>query len=55
VRAEGRAVKIDSAAGKGTLRQPDGQSHEYLASLAAMRDLKEGDSLGVTVKQPRAC
>ena len=46
-------MKIDSAAGKVTLRQPDVKGHEYLASLAAMRDLKEGDSLGVTVKQPR--
>ena len=54
-KAEGRVVRIDRAAGKVTLRQPDGKSHEYLASQATMRDLKEGDSLEITVKQPRTC
>ena len=54
-KAEGRVVKIDRTAGKVTLRQPDGKSHEYLASQATLRELKEGDSLEITVKQPRTC
>jgi hyperosmotically inducible protein len=54
-RADGRVVKVDRAAGKVTLRQPDGRSHEYLASQAAMQDLKEGDRLEITVKQPGTC
>ena len=54
-KAEGQVVKIDRAAGKVTLRQPDGKSQEYLASQAALRDLKEGESLEITVKQPGTC
>jgi Cu/Ag efflux protein CusF len=54
-KAEGRVVKIDRAAGKVTLRQPDGKSHEYLASQATLREFKEGDSLEIKVKQPRTC
>lgn len=52
--AEGKVVKIDRAGGKVTLRQPDGKSHEYRASQAALRDLKEGERLEVTVRA-KAC
>ena len=54
-KAEGRVVKIDMAAGKVTLRQPDGKSHEYLASQATLRELKEGDSLEIKVKRTKTC
>jgi len=54
-KVEGKVLKVDRAAGKVTLRQPDGTSHEYLASQATLRDLKEGDRLEVKVRAPRAC
>ena len=54
-KVEGKVLKVDRAGGKVTLRQPDGTSHEYLASQATLRDLKEGDRLEVKVRAPRAC
>jgi Cu/Ag efflux protein CusF len=54
-KAMGQVVKVDTAAGKVTIRQPDGKSHEYLASRSTLRDLKEGDRLEVKLKQPGTC
>jgi len=54
-KVEGKVVKVDRAGGKVTLRQPDGTIHEYLASQATLRDLKEGDRLEVKVRAPRTC
>jgi Cu/Ag efflux protein CusF len=54
-KVEGKVLKVDRAGGKVTLRQPDGTSHEYLASQATLRDLKEGDRLEVKVRAPRTC
>jgi Cu/Ag efflux protein CusF len=51
----GEVVKVDIALGKVTIRQPDGTSHEYLASQQILRDLREGDRLEVMIKQPRSC
>jgi Cu/Ag efflux protein CusF len=51
----GEVVKVDTAHGKVTIRQPDGKSHEYFASQQILRDLKEGDRLEVTLRQPRSC
>lgn len=54
-KAQGKVLKVDRAGGKVTLRQPDGTSHEYLASQATLRDLKEGDRLEIKVRAPRTC
>lgn len=54
-RAEGEVVKVDTASGKVTIREPDGKSHEYLASQKTLRELKEGDRVKVTLTQPRSC
>ena len=54
-KVEGKVLKVDRTGGKVTLRQPDGTSHEYLASQATLRDLKEGDTLEVKVRAPRTC
>jgi Cu/Ag efflux protein CusF len=55
VKVEGKVLKVDRAGGKVTLGQPDGTRHEYLASQATLRDLKEGDRLEVKVRAPRTC
>jgi Cu/Ag efflux protein CusF len=54
-RAEGEVVKVDTASGKVTIREPDGKSHEYLASQRTLREFKEGDRVKVTLTQPRGC
>ena len=54
-KVEGKVLKVDRAGGKVTLGQPDGTSHEYLASRATLRELKEGDRLEVKVGAQRAC
>jgi Cu/Ag efflux protein CusF len=54
-KAQGKVLNVDRASGKVTLRQPDGTSREYLASLATLRDLKEGDRLEIKVRAPRTC
>ena len=54
-RPEGEVVKVDTASGKVTIREPDGKSHEYLASQKTLRELKEGDRVKVTLTQPRSC
>jgi len=53
--AEGQVVKVDTANGKVTIREPDGKSREYLASRETLRELKEGDRVHVTFTQPRSC
>jgi Cu/Ag efflux protein CusF len=54
-KVDGKVLKVDRAGGKVTLGQPDGTRHEYLASQATLRDLKEGDRLEVKVRAPRTC
>jgi len=54
-KAEGKVVKVDTAGGKVTIREPDGKSHEYLASQKTLREFKEGDRVQVTFTQARSC
>jgi len=54
-KAEGEVVKVDTAGGKVTIREPDGKSHEYLASQKTLREFKEGDRVQVTFTQARSC
>ena len=50
-----KVVKVDTARGKVTIREPGGKSHEYLASKRTLREFKEGDRVKVTLTQPRGC
>ena len=54
-KAEGEVVKVDTAGGKVTIREPGGKSHEYLASQKTLREFKEGDRVQVTFTQARSC
>ncbi|MGH7312829.1 MAG: hypothetical protein ACREJV_06635 [Candidatus Rokuibacteriota bacterium] len=49
---EGRVTKIDRNSGMVTLQGPDGQTHEFRGNDETLKDLKVGDSLELTLRQP---
>jgi hypothetical protein len=52
---EGRIVKVDTAQGKLTLQQPNGQTVEFQASKETLQDKKVGDRLEITKRLPEGC
>jgi len=49
---EGRVTKIDRNSGMVTLQGSDGQTHEFRGNDETMKDLKIGDRLELTLRQP---
>jgi hypothetical protein len=54
-KVEGRIVKMDTAQGKLTLQQPNGQTVEFQASKETLQDKKVGDRLEITKRLPEGC
>ena len=44
-KVEGRITKVDMAAGKVTIQEPDGKVHEFQASNEALQTMKAGDRI----------
>lgn len=49
---EGRVVSIDARSGMVTLRAADGQTHQFRGNEETLKDLKVGDRLELTLRQP---
>jgi ribosomal protein S1 len=49
---EGRVTKIDRNSGMVTLQASDGQIHEFRGNDETLKDLKVGDRLELTLRQP---
>jgi hypothetical protein len=54
-KVEGQVVKVDTAQGKVTVREPDGTVHEFQASAETLKDLKVGDKLGAKLREAPKC
>ena len=52
---EGRITKIDTAQGKLTLQQANGQSIEFQAPADTLKDKKVGDRLEIAKRLPEGC
>lgn len=52
---EGRITKIDTAQGKLTLQQANGQSIEFQAPADTLKDKKVGDHLEIAKRLPEGC
>ncbi len=44
-KVEGRVMKVDMAAGKVSIQEPDGKVHEFQASQEALQTMKVGDRI----------
>ena len=44
-KVEGRVMKVDMAAGKVTIQEPDGKVHEFQGSQEALQTMKVGDRI----------
>ena len=49
---EGEVVGIDRTNGMVTVRGRDGQTHEFRGNDSTLKDLKVGDRLELTLRQP---
>jgi hypothetical protein len=54
-KVEGEVVKVDTAQGKVTVREPDGTVHEFQASPETLKDLKVGDKLEAKLREAPKC
>jgi hypothetical protein len=54
-KVEGQVVKVDTAQGKVTVREPDGTVHEFQASAETLKDLKVGDKLEAKLREAPKC
>jgi hypothetical protein len=52
---EGEVVKVDTAQGKVTVREPGGTVHEFQASAETLKDLKVGDKIGAKLREAPKC
>jgi hypothetical protein len=50
---DGRVTKIDRSTGMVTLQTADGPIHEFRGKDETLKDLKVGDRLEPTLRQPR--
>lgn len=51
-KTEGRVTKIDRNSGLVTLQASDGQIHEFRGNDETVKDLKVGDRVELTLRQP---
>jgi hypothetical protein len=54
-KVEGQVVKVDTAQGKVTVREPSGTVHEFQASAETLKDLKVGDKLEAKLREAPKC
>jgi hypothetical protein len=53
-KVEGQVVSVDQA-GKVTVRQSDGTTHEFQASKETLQDLKAGDRIEAKLREAPKC
>jgi len=51
----GEVVKVDQAAGKVTIKEADGKTHEFHADKDTLQNLKIGDRLEAKLRTPSTC
>jgi Cu/Ag efflux protein CusF len=49
-KVEGRVMKVDPAAGKVTVQEPDGKVHEFQASKETLQTMKVGDRIEANLR-----
>ena len=49
-KVEGRVMKVDAAAGKVTVQEADGKTHEFQASQEALKTMKAGDRIEANLR-----
>ena len=54
-KVEGQVVKVDTAQGKVTVREPGGAVHQFQASAETLKDLKVGDKLEAKLREAPKC
>ena len=54
-KVEGQVLKVDTAQGKVTVREPDGTVHEFQASAETLKDLKVGDKIEARLREAPKC
>lgn len=54
-KVEGQVVKVDTAQGKVTVREPGGTVHQFQASAETLKDLKVGDKFEAKLREAPKC
>lgn len=54
-RVEGQVVAVDQTAGKVTIRDTKGTTHEFQANRETLQDLKPGDRIEAKLREAPKC
>jgi len=54
-RVEGQVVNVDPAAGKVTIREKNGSTHEFQANKETLQDMKPGDQIEAKLREAPKC
>jgi hypothetical protein len=54
-KVEGRVVAVDQGAGRVTIREQNGTTHEFQANRETLRDMKPGDSIEAKLREAPKC
>ena len=54
-KVEGQIVRVDVEAGKVTVREKDGTTHEFQASKETLQNLKPGDQIEAKLREVPKC
>ncbi|PYM90776.1 MAG: hypothetical protein DME04_21645 [Candidatus Rokuibacteriota bacterium] len=54
-RVEGQVVNVDQAAGRVTVRDKSGTTHEFQANQETLQDMKKGDRIEATLREAPKC
>jgi Cu/Ag efflux protein CusF len=54
-KVEGQVLSVDQAAGKMTIRDKSGATHEFQASKETLAEMKAGDTIEATLRKAPNC
>jgi hypothetical protein len=54
-KVEGQVVSVDPAAGKVTVREKNGKTHEFQSSRETLQNMKAGDTIEARLREAPKC
>jgi len=54
-KVEGQVVAVDQSAGRVTIREKNGSTHEFQASKETLQDMKPGDKIEAKLREAPKC
>ena len=54
-KVEGQVMAVDPSAGRVTIREKNGQTHEFQANRETLQDMKPGDTIEAKLREAPKC